>query len=91
MCVVSMVTDWGQKKYPDWITWPTTTEMFPTPREKIVDYKEYLELVRKAEEYDRMTGQPDCIDPDKDKFLKALEKRVELLEKINKPKFVERD
>lgn len=62
MCAVSFVSEHYFQKYTkpyDW-TWPT--------------WSEYQELKRKAELYDKMTGQADCIKPE---FIKK-EQAVEL-------------
>lgn len=67
MCVVSMVTD-HYRKYPnDW--WDMTK------------WDDYLDLKRKAEEYDRITKQPDCEDPQKQRFEQEVLKRLKDLEK----------
>ena len=34
-----------------------------------------------AKEFDKATGQPDCVDPEKDKWRKEVEERLEALEK----------
>jgi hypothetical protein len=43
--------------------WPQPTNISPHI------YYDIQELLRKAEEYDRMTGQPKCPAPDKQKWL----------------------
>jgi hypothetical protein len=38
---------------------------------------DYLkELIRKAEEYDRLTNQPHCEDPEKVKVMERIEQRL---------------
>lgn len=67
MCVVSVVTD-HYRRYPnDW--WDPTK------------WDDYLDLKRKAEEYDRITNQPDCEDPKKQRFEQEVLKRLKDLEK----------
>ena len=70
MCVVSMIHDHYRHTTPkdfDIQQWPTGP-VWDMPR-----WSEYQELLRKAREYDKLTGQPDCEDPKKAEF----EKRVE--------------
>lgn len=82
MCVVSMVTDhysrrWPTPKWED-VTFPhypntlPSTPALPTPAE----YQDFLELVRKAREYDKRTNQPDCPDAEKLKWMDELEQRM---------------
>lgn len=66
MCVVSMIHDWGNKLPDAYWTYPNA------------DY--FKELVRKAAEYDRITNQPHCEDPEKVKLLERIEKLLEKLE-----------
>jgi hypothetical protein len=82
MCVVSMVYDHYNQQLP--YTWPQTWEV-PTelPVEEIpVDLAKALKDFRKAkeaaEEVDKLTGQKDCVDPEKQK----LEERVKELEAL---------
>lgn len=71
MCAVSMVYDLGGNMPLDY--W--------TPQK----YDYLRELIRKAEEYDRITNQPDCEDAEKGKVLERIEKRLaELENKIGK-------
>lgn len=79
MCVVSMVTDHFYKRWltPEWsdVTFPgalPSTHPLPTP----VEYHDFLELVRKAREYDKRTNQPDCPDAEKVKWMDELEQRM---------------
>lgn len=85
MCVVSMVHDHFGKQFDDWqrkyappVTAPNTFTFTPAPdltelKELI---KEFRELVAAAKRIDTVTGQPDCVDPEKAK----LEDRVSALE-----------
>lgn len=54
MCVVSAVMGWGQKTYPNPVTFP------------LISYPAYQELVEKARKYDELTGQKYCPDPAKE-------------------------
>lgn len=82
MCVVSMVTDHYYHRWPspewDEVTFPSPQQIpslppsLPTPEE----YNNFLELVRKAREYDKRTNQPDCPDAEKLKWMDELEKRM---------------
>lgn len=60
MCVYSMVIDWASK-LPD--------EYWNRPR----SLEAYNDLIKRAAEYDKQTGQPDCEDPAKAEFLKKLQ------------------
>lgn len=61
MCTVSMITGHYQGQFPNIQHFPPT------------HYPNYSELVRKAKLYDEMMKQPDCPDPAKDAWHKALE------------------
>lgn len=65
MCVVSMIMDHGRSYPPEHWDWRNT--------------KDYLELVRKAREYDKMTGQPDCEDPEKARLIREILERLKQL------------
>lgn len=71
MCVVSMVTDHYMPK------WPQPAQMSPSI------YKDIMELIRKAQEYDRMTGQPECPAPEKAKWLEEFEKAQIIMQPVN--------
>ncbi len=73
MCVVSMIHD----HY-----WPTTLPRYPRPEVAPTDYlKEYLELVRKAAEYDKIHKEPDCIKPEYENLRKIVEEILDEREK----------
>jgi hypothetical protein len=57
MCVVSMVTQHYWERFPQ-------PSLFP-----INQYKDFMEILRKAAEYDRIMNQPDCPDPMKQDWL----------------------
>jgi hypothetical protein len=64
--MVSAVSSWGASVPQDFWT-----------QQK---WNDYQEIKRKAEEFDKATKQPDCVDPAKE----AWEKKVlELLQKIS--------
>lgn len=66
MCSVSAVTGYGMG-IPD-NQWTTGT------------WDSFKGLVKKAEEFDKVAAQPDCIDPAKDEWMKRIEARIEALE-----------
>jgi len=61
MCVVSMVTQHYYDTRPNYRRWSTK------------DYQDFKELIRKAEEYDKLMGQPDCPDFDKQEWRSGLD------------------
>lgn len=68
MCMVSAIMDYGIQTWPNW-----NNQVTPVARDQIVlEMSAYLELVRKAEEFDKLANQPDCVDP----------KKAELVQKI---------
>ncbi len=84
MCTLSMVHDHYDQRIPSW------PNMIPpwTPslaQQSVIDLAELRKLiddfraaVEAAKTVDRLTGQPDCLDPEKAK----LQERVDRLEKI---------
>lgn len=89
MCVVSMVYDHYLPKIGEYSTgkidWSGLLQHSkPDPEMKELKeelkklIKEFKEAVAAARQVDRLTGQPDCSDPDKAK----LEERVAELEKL---------
>lgn len=82
MCVVSMVMDHYRPVFYPYIP-PQTLPFRERPalmdpefvKERIREFKESLEA---AEKVDRLTGQPDCEDPEKAK----LKEQVDRLEKV---------
>lgn len=59
MCMVSMVSDYGQNRIPyqQW-TGPS--------------WQEYQSLLEKARKFDQMMGQADCVDPNKDAWQQKM-------------------
>lgn len=102
MCMVSMVSDYGSRVWPNpqtapyrspWADYPILPNTLPPTDatrpyyppaispEDVRKIKEFLGIVEKAKEFDKMNEQPDCPDPKKVAYLESLEKRVEELEK----------
>jgi hypothetical protein len=63
MCAVSMITDHFRDK------WPVQHYINITQAQ----WDEYQALKRKMEEYDKKTGQPDCVKPEVADWEKAIE------------------
>lgn len=61
MCATSMIMDHHQQM------WPTPNFVPP------MQYQQYQELLRKAQAYDLLMKQPECPDPAKEAWHKALE------------------
>lgn len=105
MCVVSMVSDhysplipfptWPGEYSPTPITVTTGKGSMPVVisqeevdrlRALIKDFKEAMEAAAKV---DRLTGQPDCVDPEKKKLTErvaALELQLEAFKAKDAPK-----
>lgn len=71
MCSVSMVHDWAKQIQPDQWTRPM--------------FDGYQELVRRLDELDKRTKQPECEDPSKADFMKRVLERLEAIEKKLEP------
>lgn len=69
MCAVSAISDWGMRQWPGPVYTPPAAWL-PTPQE----WEGFKELVRKAAEYDKLVGQPDCPDPKKLEWQAEMEK-----------------
>lgn len=67
MCTVSVITDYGMQRFPQEYWTPQT---WPT----------FKQLVKEAEVFDKATDQADCVDPEKDAWMKVIEARIEKLE-----------
>jgi hypothetical protein len=67
MCAVSMVHDYFTQQ-------PATIWTRDT-------FAEYQEIIGRLGELDRKLGQPDC-DPNKAEWMKGIERRLEVLEKV---------
>lgn len=86
MCFTSAVMETWQPHIPT--AWPVSTVPFVTNPPTVPPdlLRELLAAFRKAyeaaETFDRLTGQPDCVDPEKAKLLDRvaeLERRLEAL------------
>jgi len=85
MCVVSNIGDYFDRQYPwpmnpaPWKQpypknpWPDTIPVpsWPTPGPTKEQFEEFLELLRQAIRFDKVTGQPDCQTEDKLAKVKA--------------------
>lgn len=67
MCTVSMLYDYGRNRFPNDYWTPVTWPYF-------------TELVKQAEDFDKKTDQPDCVDPAKEEWAKQVEERLRRLE-----------
>lgn len=67
MCVVSVISDYGRNSVPAW-QWTTDT------------WKSYKDVLEKAAEFDKVADQPDCEDPHKTEWMRAIEERITKLE-----------
>lgn len=82
MCNVSMVMDQYRPYIPytppqQW-TWPRPTG--PTAEELRELIESFRDAVKAAEVFDRLTGQPDCVDPEKAELVDRvaeLERRLD--------------
>jgi hypothetical protein len=59
MCVVSMIHQYHEQFPKEW--W--------TPNK----FEQFKDLTQVVEKYDEATGQKECLDPEKAKFLKVIE------------------
>ncbi len=63
MCVMSVVMDYGKQWLQPFTIGPPVQ---PVPTVSPDSIRAFEELLRKAKEYDRITGQPDCeLEPKK--------------------------
>ena len=84
MCVVSLVMDYYRPRIDEWWFQPLTPSVAPSVMKEISDLKK---AVQGAEDVDRLTGQPDCVDPEKAKLMErvaALEAAVSKLSRRRK-------
>ena len=68
MCTVSALVQYGMERISD-------------DQWNYQSYQIFYELIKKAEEFDRISGQPDCLDPVKDDWMKRINERLECIEK----------
>lgn len=86
MCIVSNVSDWGQRKWPAPDPWvpttvpsgipggmypPVTPPLYTGPTRR--EWEDFKELVQKALDIDKALGTPDCVDPKKAEWMKMME------------------
>jgi hypothetical protein len=88
MCMISVVTTYGQELWPipvqqgiytppeTTVTVAETETKLPTPEQ----WAYFLELMEKAKKFDEMADQADCIDPEKARWQADIEKRLKDLE-----------
>jgi hypothetical protein len=66
MCMVSVVSDYGMTITPN--TWTRDT------------FSEYQEILKRIGDLDAKLGQPDCVDPAKEAWMREVERRLSALE-----------
>lgn len=66
MCMVSMTSVAGSQILIDTWTRPA--------------FNEYQEILKRIEALDKKLGQPDCVDPAKEAWMRDVEKRLAALE-----------
>lgn len=85
MCVVSMVMDhyhekwtplWTQPLQPAQPSVPIWTQPPPTPKILQEEVDEFRRLLKRAREYDRRMGEPDCELAEKKDALKKIAKAL---------------
>lgn len=86
MCVVSMIHEHFQTPWQPFSPRPGTVPLpspdFTPPQPSVppgwtwIKWGEYQELLRKAAEYDKRMGQPECEDPQKEAMMAEIEKRL---------------
>jgi len=88
MCVMSVVMDYGRTTWPTVVspTWAPVNPISPTyappeqaPAERDAILK-FMDLVRKAAEFDKAADQAHCEDPEKIKLLERIEQRLAAIE-----------
>lgn len=62
MCMVSAISDYGQRMTADW--WDLSK------------LQEFQDILKQAQIFDEATKQPHCEDPQKQIWIKAVEERV---------------
>ena len=67
MCMMSVVHQYVQDRVPSW-TWTDNS------------YSDFKEILKQIEALDKKLGQPDCVDPKKAAWMKAVEERLAALE-----------
>lgn len=85
MCVISMVNDYGRQNWPIYPA-PAPFAPPPDPNSKwtLETIEQFEKLVKAAERMDALMGEPDCVDPEKAKFMKELKKLKKRLKKLER-------
>jgi hypothetical protein len=89
MCAVSQISDYGRKHL--WRELPQLVPFNPPGpdwrdaeiarlRSELEKYAKFQEAVEAARRLDVATGQPDCPDPEKAKWLESLDARMKQIE-----------
>src|SRR5260370_1455674 len=93
MCMVSMVQDWGQKRWPvveQWTTFPNSAPNQVSPYTPFItngptraEFEQLKAMVEAAQKIDVVTGQPDCEKQNTEEWLSNLEARMIAQEDMN--------
>lgn len=72
MCMVSMVHDYSKQRIPmdAWLQSPSA----------LSDLKKIITLLEKL---DKKLGQPDCVDPEKEKHINDIEEAIKKYKEAN--------
>lgn len=91
MCVVSNISDWGRRTWPEpepflpkpnpWETLPLPNPPYNGPTRE--EWEEFKKLLKQAAKVDELAGQADCVDPKKQEWMEKIEKRLNELEKLH--------
>lgn len=74
---MSMVLDYGRTTWPLYPQVPTS--LHPAPIDSSIWY-EYKKLLEDAKEFDKKAKQPDCEDPEKQKWFETMDERMKRIE-----------
>ena len=66
MCMISVIMDYGKTVDPN--KWNTQI------------WRDYQKLLDDTKKLDEKLGEPDCVDPEKEKWMKEVEERLQKLE-----------
>lgn len=87
MCSTSAIYDYGRQN-PPWnnpdygLTAPNRLGGLQLPDPEAAEaIKRFLKLLDAAKHYDEATGQPNCEDPQKSKFMNEVLERLSAIEK----------
>jgi len=81
MCTTSMIMDYGRQQYYKYYK-DIPIQTFDNDK-YLIWVEAFQKLVEQAEEFDKVTGQPDCVDPEKAELMQKitdLEARIKELE-----------